>query len=120
MELIRGIKVPGVLWIALIIVGVALVHENTSNPLYYDIAIMVAGMLLRSVTNNRAELEEYQQMLEILKNQLQRKSQEPPSNMRSSSDRGLESTLDAATIEATDFHLETIQPPPPVARFLFG
>ena len=114
MELIKGIRVPGVIWFILIIVGVAVVHENTTNPLYYDLAIMAAGFLLRSVTNNRAELEQYQEAFNMLKERLRQKSvaPPPPSDMRSS--RQVEN------VEAAELQMPVVEPPSPLSRFFWG
>lgn len=54
----QDVKVPGVLWIALVVAALAVLRHYVTDPLYVEIGIVVAFALLKSLNLGTAELEE--------------------------------------------------------------
>lgn len=47
MNSLNKLKVPGIVWSALLIAAAALIQENVSNPLYYQLAMGAVALLLK-------------------------------------------------------------------------
>lgn len=52
------IKVPGVVWVALIVIVLAVLRHYVPEPLYLEIAVVVAFAVLKALNIGTAELEE--------------------------------------------------------------
>ena len=57
------IKVPGVLWVALVVAVVAVARVYVDDPLYVEIVVVIAFAVLKSLNLGTAEIEELLQII---------------------------------------------------------
>lgn len=63
----QNIKPPGVLWVVLIVVAVALAHRYLDDPFLVEVIVVVAGMILKSLKLGTDQLEEAIEIINIFK-----------------------------------------------------
>lgn len=116
IELPTEIKVPGVVWIVLM-VGIGWwVTENVANPEVVNLVVMGVGVVLRTLVNNDAALEKAASAGQTVLDYFARKREfvaasKPEAGMRSGAVVPLEPPLPV---------VERVEPPNKVVSWLFG
>lgn len=63
----NNVKIPGVLWIVLIVAVVALAHYYLDDPFVVDMIVIVAGMVLKSLKLGTAEENQAIDIINMIK-----------------------------------------------------
>lgn len=65
----KDFKLPGALWLVVIVAGVVAVEQYTTDPIYFEIAIVVAGMVLKYFFPGTKEVDDLLSIIEKLRQQ---------------------------------------------------
>lgn len=63
----NDLRVPGVLWVILLVFGVALVREYVPEPFYVDLAVVLVLAVLKYMNLGTKELEELLDIIDLLR-----------------------------------------------------
>lgn len=67
----KDIKVPGVLWVVLIVAGIAVVRQFVPEPLYVELAVVIGFVILKSLNLGTDEINDLIDIIERLQGRLE-------------------------------------------------
>lgn len=65
----QNVKVPGVIWIAVVVIAVALAHRYLPDPFVVELVIVVGTMILKGLNLGTSELNQALDIIDIFKRQ---------------------------------------------------
>lgn len=61
------IKIPGVLWVILLVFGLAVVKEYVPEPFYVELAVVLVLAVLKALNLGTKELDEMGEIIDLLR-----------------------------------------------------
>jgi hypothetical protein len=65
----NNVKIPGVLWVAGVVIAVALAHRYLEDPFLVELIIVVGTMILKGLNLGTKDLEQALEIIDLFKRQ---------------------------------------------------